>query len=262
MYLFSQLEELPWALGVILMVLIFVVYTIVGILLVRLLISQKTLKSHHDVAAVVFANLGVIYAVLLGFIVVNVQQRFDKIKSTVHLEASYLAELYEDAAVFSDKERDIVRTSIKAYADSVLNDEWPLLAHGEHSHKTRRALKEIWNSYYIIETFSHNQQIWYSISINKLNDLMNARLTRILDSRSSLGTEMWFLLISGAVVLVSFTWFFSFESIPYHFLLASIFAATTSFFLFLIYSLDTAFSGSVGITPEAIEDVVTTFKNL
>lgn len=260
MGIIKYIESLPWMFGAFIMVAAFVLFTIIGILCVRKTINQKSLKAHHDVAGFVFANLGVLYAVLLGFTVVNVQQRFDKIKETTQIEASYLAELYRDAGVFSDKDKRLIQDALKKYAEKVVYDEWPLMATGVANHNKIDSLKDIWAAYYNVDTTTNKQEIWYSVSINKLNELLNKRLSRLLGSKESLGAEMWTFLILGGLTVVTFIWFFTIESLTSHLLMASLLAATTAFLLFLIYSLDTAFSGQVSITPEAMENVLHSFE--
>lgn len=256
MWLFEYLESFPWAVGAIFMVLIFVIFTITGVLVVRQIVNIKTLKSHHDVAGFVFANLGVLYAVLLGFTVVNVQQRFDKVQEIAQLEAAYLEELYQDADVFPAQNTTEIRSSVKRYGESVILDEWPLMAQGRTNKKTDEALKHIFNAYYKIEPKTTKEQAWYAESISKLNQLMSERLSRLIYGQGSLGSEMWSLLIIGGLGMVTFMWFFGMDSLTTHLLMSSILAATTAFMLFLIYSLDTAFTGSVSVSPEALESVL------
>lgn len=257
--MWAYFESLPWTWGVLLVVTLYVIFTIVGILIVRRNVSIKSLKAHHDVAGVVFANLGVLYSVLLGFTAVNVQQRFDKIKETSQVEASYLAELYRDAEVFSDKERTEIRRTIKEYVASVINEEWKTMSSGSPNEKTIAALREIWQAYYSINLTNKKQEIWYAESVGKINQMMSARLARLLGGEEALGNEMWSFLILGSIVVVAFTWFFGLENLTAHLLMASIFAAATAFLLFLIYSLDSAFSGTVSIPPEAMERVAKYF---
>jgi len=260
MDIFNLLESLPWAVGAIVTVGAFVAFTITGILIVRKCVNHKTLKAHHDVAGFVFTNLGVLYGVLLGFTVVNVQQRFDKLKDNAMIEANYLADLYRDAEVFSEKDKIAIRTSLINYGNSVVNSEWHAMANGIPIEHTTKALKDVWGAYYVINPTIPQQQAWFSESISKLNQLMNSRLARILGSTESLGTEMWTLLTLGGLVMITFIWFFGLESLLCHILMASILAATTAFLLFLIYSLDTAFSGAVTVPPEALQQVLQSFE--
>lgn len=260
MGLLTQIESLPWVFGALLMVAVFVTFTVAGIILVRKNINPKSLKAHHDVAGFVFTNLGVLYAVLLGFTVVNVQQRFDRIKETTLIEASYLAELYRDAGVFAEKDKERIQNSLVRYTKSVIENEWPVMANGHEDTNTIAALKDVWNAYYEIDPTTKKQDMWYSVSINKLNLFLNTRLTRILGSKESLGTEMWTFLILGGLSIITFIWFFTIESLTSHLLMASILAATTAFLLFLIYSLDTAFAGQISIPPDPMERVLHSFE--
>lgn len=257
---FEFLENVSWGAGALFLAIAAIMLTIFGIYIIRRLVNPKKLKPHHDVAAVVFTNLGVLYSVLLGFTVVNVQQRFDKIKEQTQVEASYLIELYRDSQIFSDNDRTKIREALLNYNMSVINDEWPNMVSGKTMSHPSTPLSTLWTAYYDVTLTSQKQIEWYSLSINKLNLLMNARINRLLGSQESLGTEMWTMLILGAFIIVSFIGFFALESMGSHLLMGSILAAATAFLLFLIYSLDTAFRGGTSIPPEAMENVLQAFK--
>ncbi|MFA6916622.1 MAG: DUF4239 domain-containing protein [Parachlamydiales bacterium] len=254
--LWDYLESLPWSLGALIMVVGLVLFAIAGVLIVRKTINQKTLRSHHDVAAVVFANVGVLYAVLLGFTVVNVQTRFDKIKETAHLEASYLAELFRDSEVFPEANKIEIRTALRNYGKSVLTDEWVTMNQKNFSILVNQNLHNVWKAYYAIEPKTNREIAWYNQSIDKLNNLMTTRLTRILGSKESLGGEMWSLLLIGGFVLTGFMGFFGLENLTSHIMMASILAAVTAFLLFLIYSLDTPFSGNLTVSTTVYDNVL------
>jgi hypothetical protein len=261
MDIIQYFETLPWVFGAAITVTLFILFSIAGVIVVRRLVNFEYLKAHHDVAGYVFTNLGVLYAVLLAFTVVNVQQRFDKIKEISEIEASYLVDLYRDAEVFPPKHAKDIRDSIKKYAQSVIEDEWDLMPLGIFSKITIQSLKDVWAAYYRVELATKKQEIWYAESINKLNNLTNTRLARLVGSRESLGTEMWILLILGGLTLIIFFWFFGLESLIPHLLMAAILAAAIAFLLFLIYSLDTAFSGTLKVTPESMERVLQGFNH-
>ncbi len=257
---FWYLEELPWSLGILVMVLIFISFAVFSIISVRRKTNSKHLKVHHDVSGFVFTNLGVLYAVLLGFNVVNVQQRFDKISQTVMMEAGYIAELYRDAEAFSEKDKSAIQSAIKDYTTSIINDEWKVTSEGKSHPITIKKLSAVWQAYYDTELASRKQEILYAESIHKLNDSVMTRLSRLMQGKESLGDEMWMMLILGGILMVVFVSFFSFEVLWLHFLLASFVAASIAFLLYLIYTLDTAFSGSVKINPEALEHVMSSFS--
>ncbi len=254
-------NSMRWGYATLLLIEIFIVFTIAGILLTRRFVSTQILKKHHDVAAVVFANLGVLYGVLLGFTVVNVQQRFDKIEEITQKEAGSLIELYRDAQVFpKDKEREIQKV-ILTYIDDVLRREWKLMEKRAIVYERSKAELAIWQVYYRLNPTTAKEKVWYRESISKLNQFNSHRLARLVGSRDSLGAEMWTLLILGACSLITFIWFFGLESVTLHILMASILTASTVFLLFLIYSLDTVFTGGVSVPPEAFIKALHTLQN-
>lgn len=260
MGLLERMEMLPWMAGALVMVLAFVFFAVSGILLVRRMVPHQKLRAHHDVAGFIYTNLGVLYGVLLGFTVLNVQQHFDAVRVFSEVEASYLAQLYRDAQVFSDKDRTAVREAIKSYGDAVVKVEWPSMMKKEIHLQANSMLLNIWDVYYQIQPSNKQQEIWYAESINKLNSLMAARLQRLMGGGESLSSEMWILLIVGALVMLAFLWFFSLENLAISILMASVLATSTAFLLFLIYSLDTAYSGQIAVPPEAFERVLESFQ--
>ncbi len=260
MGLLERFEELDWITGSFLLGTVFMVTVVLAILAVRKFIGRKTLKDNHDVTGFVFTNLGVLFSVLLGFTVVNVQQRFDKIKETTQVEASYLADLYHGAAVFSAKDSTRIREEIKQYIEHVIHNEWSLMSKKDPSLQSSEQLKSLWQSYYTVQLNTPNQEIWYAESIKKLTQLGDTRLARILGAEDSLSEEMWTFLFLGAITLVLFISFFGVENIRAHFFLGSILAISTAYLLFLIHSLDTAYSGKIQVSPEALESILKTLN--
>lgn len=259
--LFYFLEQFPWWASVILVIILLTIIALLAILAMRRKGDLKDLKGHHDVSGFVFTNIGVLYSVLLAFTVVNVQQRFDKVGETIRIEAASLSELYRDAEVFSEEETKAIQLAIIAYAKSIIEDEWKVLSNGKSHPKTTQSLNEVWHTYYRIKPSTPTQQIFYAESIRKLNDTINLRLSRLIGSEESLGEEMWTMLILGGVLIVSFLAMFTFDRIGgVHLLLACLLAASIAFPLLLIYSLDTAFSGSLRLEPEALQGVLESFK--
>lgn len=260
MKIFESFEELDWMTGSFILGVVFVIAVIISILVVRKVIGRKTLQAHHDVTGFVFTNLGVLFSVLLGFTVVNVQQRFDKIRETTQVEASYLADLYHGAAVFSEKDSTHIREEIKRYTENIIHNEWPMMSKKDPNLLTSDELKSLWQSYYTVQIDTPIQQIWYAESIKKLNQLVDTRLSRILGAEDSLSEEMWTFLFLGAIILVLFISFFGVDNIRAHFFLGSTLAISIAFLLFLIHSLDTAYTGKVQVTPDALERVLITFN--
>jgi len=66
---------------------------LLGLFVVRRSVALATLEQHNDVAGFILAVVGVLYAVILGFVVVIVWEQFDTAQSNAHQEAITLETL-------------------------------------------------------------------------------------------------------------------------------------------------------------------------
>lgn len=254
--------NLPWALSGTLYVLFWVAAALLGLWIVDKWVSPAIRRKCHDVVGFTFGIVGVIYAVLLGFIVVSVNDRFNQIQKNFVSEAAVMLELYRDAEVFSPEERDRVRAQIKSYAGLVYKEEWGLMAQQVESQKAYDHLLTLWREYYKIEPKTEREKAWFQESLQKMNELAEARVIRLFNTTQSLSGLMWTMLVAGAVITIVFMYFFSVESGAAHVLLTALLAGVISFMLFLVLSLDSAFSGDVHVEPTEILKTMERFETL
>src|SRR3954470_24635243 len=92
--------------------------------------ARGTRQQHNDVAGFIYAVLGVIYAVLLAYVVIVVWQDFSAAHLTTQQEANLVADLYGLADQLPAPYDARVRELARAYARSVIDDEWLLLDRG------------------------------------------------------------------------------------------------------------------------------------
>ncbi len=227
--------------------------------LVRKTISHVQLKKNHEVAAVTFSIIGILYSVILGFTVINVQDRYNKMLQTVHTEAMLLADLYRDADYFAANDRDTIRASLRSYLDYVIKEEWWQAQEKKISPKTQVYIEAIWNTYHTIDISNEKMSILYRESISKLNNFMDARLSRQFNSWEHLGSMMWTLLIVGAAITVGFMYFFGLENLRIQMVMTALLTGYLAFMLFLVFSMDNLFKGPEGIKPVDLEQVMNLF---
>lgn len=256
----TLLESSSWVLSSLFIVLSATLLCLGILWIVRKKLSRTELKKSHDVAGFTFSIIGVLYSVILGFTVINVQNRYNVVLESIHTEAILLADLYQDAVYFSPDEQTAIRTSLRNYITYVVNEEWWQSGDKTIDMKARSHIRDIWNSYYKVQLKNEKMTLWYTESISKLNSLLNARLTRQFNSTVHLGGMMWSLLIVGAVITICFMFFFGLENTRSHMLMTALLAGYISFMLYLVYSLDNVFKGPQGIQPVALEQVNALFN--
>ena len=90
----------------------------------------------------VFVTCGVIYAVLLAFVVFAVYTQFASADKIVTSEAATLASLYIDTQRYPEPARSSTQEVIREYTRSVVKDELPAMQRGQPSSTTRARAAE------------------------------------------------------------------------------------------------------------------------
>src|SRR5262245_29190937 len=110
----------------ILIVAVIPLLAVAGALLVRRWVTVEVLERHNDVAGFIYAVIGVLYAVLLGFTAIIVWERFDEAQTNVEKEANELGDLFRNAQAFADaKFREELATNVRSYGSIVVENGWP-----------------------------------------------------------------------------------------------------------------------------------------
>lgn len=245
-----SLETLFWTL---LLVVVMPALAAGTALLVRRRVGVEVLSRHNDVAGFIYAVIGVVYAVLLGFTAIIVWEQFRRAQEGVELEANSLVDLYRDAQVFPPDVRHQLETRLREYARLVIEDEWPAMARGRTSSETWKAYNQVWQIYYDYEPEGVHQQTWYSESVQRLNLLGDERRTRVLSIQAGVPMVMWGVLLGAGAVTIAFSFLFGSRNARAQGLMTAALSVTIGIVLLSIVALDHPFRGITRISPEAFE---------
>ena len=95
-----------------------------GPVLIRRRFSLERLTTNNEIAGFKFATVGVIYAVLLGFAVIIVWERFSDAVAAVILEGGAAATLYRLAAP-AEPQSAAMRDALDRYLQAAIARDWP-----------------------------------------------------------------------------------------------------------------------------------------
>jgi hypothetical protein len=211
------------------------------------------------VAGFIYAVIGVIYAVLLGFTAIIVWEKFDKVGVVVEREANELADLYRDSRTFPDDVRGEVEAHLRDYVRLVVEKEWPAMAEGKSSPEVWEAYDRLWRTYYRFRPQSESEKIWYAQSLTRLNELGDQRRLRLLSSREGIPGLMWVVLLGAGVVTVGFSLFFHTSNTTAQALMTAGLAMTISLVLLAILAMHHPFAGITRVEPDAFNQVLEIF---
>jgi hypothetical protein len=120
----------------------FVLYAIVGTLVVRKAIHGHIAEGHNDVLVPLFLTTGVIYAVLLGFMIVGEWEAYDAAHANTAEEAALLVPLYRQTTVMAEEKGAELRHTIREYAEDVIKG-WEGFTAGRRNKQAGKDVNEV-----------------------------------------------------------------------------------------------------------------------
>ena len=248
--------ELPWPVALLLIVLVFSAAACYGHVLVRRAVPPKDLVQHNDVAGFIISIVGVLYAVLLGFVVIVTWQQWDSSRSHVDQEASALSDIHNLIAAYGPR-RTPIDQAIDRFITITVDQEWPAMQHGQPSEAARKALRTLEHRIALLKPNANDprENAAFQKSIDLVVGLEDLRRQRIADNSNSLPPAMWVCLIIGGLLTIAFGYLFGVEHFRAQLFMTAAVASAVALQFFLIIELDYPFRGSIGVQSSAYIDV-------
>ncbi len=201
-------------------------------------------------AGFLFSAVGVIYAVVLGFIVVVVWEKYDATVRNVESEVAAVSDLYREVGAFPNPVRSEVRGELSRYVDQMITAEWPLMAQDVNVNPDVVILE---SAAHQVETFVPNtpaQSDAQQAAIVQVVRLFDARRQRLIQSAPSVPGVLWFALVIGALSMLAFAFLFGSENRLAQLVMTAILAGLIAVLFIVIDEFDGPFSGSVSISDD------------
>jgi len=219
-----------------------------GMLVVRRSVKLTTLEAHRESAGFVYSTLGAAYAVLLSFLVVISWNRFHDDQQTITSEAIATSTLFHLADGLDTATRQELQQTLLAYTRVVLDHEWAAMARGEDSDEAWRLSDHLWDVYSQAPADDQGRPA-YMESLRQMQEFYRLRGQRLLESRSTLPSAIWVVLMAGAMITVGFTYLFGVRSLLAQAVITIALTAIIAGSLYLVIDLDTPYSGPLQVSP-------------
>jgi hypothetical protein len=209
--------------------------------------SADVLRKHNDVAGVLFSAIGTLVAVVLGFLVIIVWQKYDAAVENTQVEVAAVSDLYRDVLMYPPAQRTAIRRELHQYMDTVVDIEWPAMKAGKNPTAAIRIMEMI---AFNVERFAPRTPVEENAqnkSMDQVQRLFDARRLRIHQNQPSVPRILWFALIVGASAMIGFTFFFGVENRLSQLFMTGVLAAVVGLLFVVIYEFDSPFSGAVGV---------------
>jgi len=246
----------PWALSFFFVSAVTTTIAVLGLYLVRKKYPADILKEHHEVAAIIFNAFGVLYAVVVAFVVFVTWSGYDDATKNLQLEASQVIDLFHSAKAFPGPVSKVIRDGLVDYTNSVHNDELRRMASGDIGVYSTGPLRDLIAVFDNMEDKALPNRELYMESLRRVNNLAEYRRLRIFAGNNTVPPMIWLILLAGGLITVLYTYFFGVRNIRAQCIMTSALTIMISLILFLIYVLDHPFTGTARVSAKPFSEAM------
>lgn len=257
MSLSARLVMIPDWQALILILLVMVSLSLIGFFIVHRLIPVQVRRIHNDVAGFIFAAIGVIYGVLLAFIVVMAWEQYDDTRSNTAKETTTAVSLFHLMGAYAEAAHgDDLRPALEGYLRMIVEREFPAMAAMHIPHVNSWGLQALWAGVRGLSPDSAREQVLYQELIAGINELDRLRFGRLTDAHEELPGVIWLALIAGAIFTIGFALLLGTENVRTHAVMIALLSALTGVVFYVAIELDHPFAGTVSIGDEGFRQVL------
>ena len=224
--------------------------------LLRRRVTLDWLRTNNEVAGFKFATIGVIYAVLLGFAVVTVWDKFSEADNTVSLEAGAAATVFRLAKGIEPDASVALQAAMTAYLKAAIADDWPAMQMGHGSNAATQALSGAYDALLRYQPRDPRGSALMTELLRQLDQVTQARRARLVVSTGIVPGVVWIVLFGGACITIGFTFLFGTKNVYAQALMTGALSLLIFSALLVIVAIDHPFTGSVSVTPEPLQSVL------
>lgn len=241
---------------------VFVAFSVIAIIAVRLTIPLKL--RYHDNAVIgnVSSLISLIYGVLAGLMALYLITNLTSVTDAVQREANAIADIYRDSEWLAPPAHAQLRTDLQKYLHHAITVEWPLMETGKKIDDTGDKLIENIGSHLIGygKKIPVTEQLIVRDILSGIKALYDARQERINMSYNSLSSEIWLVIIIGTLLTIGINFLFGIN-FYLHIFTVSATALMASSMIFLLLTLDRPFQGEFTVGSDPLKTIEITLEN-
>jgi hypothetical protein len=246
----------PW-MALVVFVATYLLAASVYFVVTRLAVNERA-RAFKAVSPGMLPPLGILFALLVGFIAVEVWGNFEKAKVAVTSEASALRAVVLLAGTFPEEQKARIDAPINRHIEEAVNREWPAMAQHQAALSTLpAALIEALHDTLNLKPADDSQRTAQSEMVKALHTALDARRQRIVISQSAVGSVKWAaILLQGLCTLVAIAMVHSDNRLTCGIVL-TLFATGIALSALLIAAYSRPFTGELSVGPELLKQVIT-----
>ena len=256
MVLLRALNTIPlWAV-ILGLLAVFELYSVGLVLLARWKWGIDRLKLNNEVAGFKFSVIGVLYAVLLAFVVIAVWENYNATETAIRNEAKAVGNMAQLSYALPESQGEEMRRLLDTYVKEAQQSEWLTMEAGLPSKTTADALAHLNQATINMQVGQMRELAVFQQALHLLALIEDNRNERLDSADGSVPTVLWVVLIAGAVITLGYPAFFGTMNVVAQTLMTATLAALIALILVPAILLDFPFTGEVALSSSPFDEAL------
>ena len=250
--MFDFIFDIPLLIAGPAILIILCVYALIGLRVIHrwLLPRLQVSSADSEFTGAMLQSVMVFYGLAVALIAVSVWGTYGEISHSVSAEATSLAALYRDVGGYPEPIRSQLQSELREYTKSVINEAWPQQRQGKLPTGGVKLMDRFQSTLIAFEPKTEGQKILHAEALRAYNQMIQARRLRLDSVKTGLPGILWLVVVAGAFIGLSATFFFRVDDRRLHQLQVILLAIFVGLVIFMILALDRPFRGDLGVGPE------------
>ena len=240
-------------------ILVVTIGVIVGLVMslpfaVRRIPWMKPGDANTDFVIRTQATLFTMTSLVLTFTLVQADINYRQADALVTNEASRIDQLDRLLTRYGDGEVARTRTLLRAYATSLVKDEWPVMMKDQRHENTAQAFSALSRRILAIDPSNERQNLVLAEMFKTLDTMADVRAQRLNIVTIRLPPLYWWVVLLAVAMLLFVS--SSIQQTPFRRTILCAQAAVVGGFLGFVFIMDQPFYGETAIQPEAIAKAI------
>ena len=207
-------------------------------------------------AGYIYNAMGVVFSLVFAFVTVLVWQNYNSVSDAVAKEASTINNIYRVFSAFPPEIDKTGKSQVKAYVNTVINEEWPLLKKNEFSIQAYKEITALEDFVVHIKPRNMGESNAHQQLLHLVLQATELRRSRIYNARFALAPPAWVGLASSLMVFLIFSCLFQMKSRKVHILLITFLGLTVVGILYFLILFIHPFLGPLAISSEPFNGLI------
>ena len=218
---------------------------------IRKRVHWRVLTEHHEVAGYVFNAVGIMYAVLMAFVIYVTWTQYNVAAAYVEQEAGALQNLFLLVEDLPDPERTQLWNQLREYTKTEIEGQWKAISHLEKYEETPKILNELYQKFLRLSSVKTINAAVYKEMLTQIKIIKENSEAVITSNQIQVPKILWLTIILICTAFIGCVYFFGIENLFVQSCLTAILTTIVTTMLFLVVVLDSPFSGNTKISLNA-----------